>query len=236
MISVVAVSATTGRRGTATRTLREGGTGLYRTPPSPGREGAGAAPGVPFGAPATRYAPMFENLRRSLRDLLDSPAAQAGGASLSQMRETLVQARLGIGEMREGVEQTRLSLAAKERELETVRRRKQQAEAIGDAETVRVAERYESELASRVEVLRRKLGAQEDELALGERELGEMTAELRKAIGGGVRRPAAAIDPLADEQSAALDELAALERARGRAARSADAEAKLAELKRKMGK
>jgi hypothetical protein len=179
---------------------------------------------------------MFENFRRSLRDLLDSPAAQ-GGASLSQMRETLVQARVGLGEMRQGVEESRLALAGKERELDTVRRRKGQAQAIADAETVRVAERYETELASRVEVLRRKLAAQEDELALAEREVGEMTAELRKAIGGGAAPPpTAAIDPLADEQSAALDELASLERARGRAARDADADARLAELKRRMGK
>ena len=55
---------------------------------------------------------MFENLRRSLRDLLDSPAAQ-GGASLSQMRETLVQARVGLGEMRQCVEETRLALTSK---------------------------------------------------------------------------------------------------------------------------
>jgi hypothetical protein len=179
---------------------------------------------------------MFENLRRSLRDLLDAAPAQ-GGASLAQMRETLVQARVGIGEMRQGVEETRLALTAKERELETVRRRKGQAESIGDAETVRVAERYEAELVSRVDVLTRKLGAQQDELALAEREVGEMTAELRKAIGGaGIPRPAGLIDPLADDQSAALDELAALERARGRATRDAHADERLAELKRKMGK
>ena len=179
---------------------------------------------------------MFENLRRSLRDLLDASPAQ-GGASLAQMRDTLVQARVGLGEMRQGVEESRLALTAKERELETVRRRKGQAQAIGDTETIRVAERYEAELMLRIEVLTRKLGAQQDELALAEREVSEMTAELRRAIGGVTPAPAVgAIDPLADEQSAALDELAALERARGRAARDADAEARLAELKRKMGK
>lgn len=179
---------------------------------------------------------MFENLRRSLRDLLDASPSQ-GGASLAQMRDTLVQARVGLGEMRQGVEESRLALTAKERELETVRRRKGQAQAIGDAETIRVAERYEAELESRIEVLTRKLGAQQDELALAEREVSEMTAELRRAIGGVTPAPSVgAIDPLADEHGAALDELAALERARGRAARDADAEARLAELKRKMGK
>ena len=98
---------------------------------------------------------MFENLRRSLRDLLDShPGHGDVGPSLAQMRETLVQARVGLADMRQGIEITRLSLTAKQRELETVQRRKAQATAIGDAETVRVAERYEAELVSRIDVLR----------------------------------------------------------------------------------
>jgi len=152
------------------------------------------------------------------------------------MRETLVQARVGLGEMRQGVEETRIALAAKERELETVRRRKAQAAAIEDAETVRVAERYEQELVSRIEVMTRKLGVQGDELALGEREVSEMTAELRKAIGAVPPVPGVAADPLADADSAALDELSSLERSRARAARDAHADERLAELKRRMGK
>jgi len=152
------------------------------------------------------------------------------------MRETLVQARVGLAEMRQGVEETRIALAAKERELETVRRRKAQAAAIEDAETVRVAERYEQELVSRIEVMTRKLGVQGDELALGEREVSEMTAELRKAIGAVPPVPGVAADPLADADSAALDELSSLERSRARAARDAHADERLAELKRRMGK
>jgi len=179
---------------------------------------------------------MFENLRRSLRDLLDAHPGTADAPSLAQMRETLVQARVGLAEMRQGLEETRISLVAKEREIETVRRRKAQATAIGDAETVRVAERYEQELSSRVDVLARKLRVQEDELALGEREVGEMTAELRKAIGGVPPVPGVAADPLADADSAALDELSSLERSRARAARDANADERLAELKRRMGK
>lgn len=180
---------------------------------------------------------MFENLRRSLRDLLDAhPGHGDVGPSLAQMRETLVQARVGLADMRQGIEGTRLSLTAKQREIETVRRRKAQAAAIGDAETVSVAERYEGELASRIEVLTRKLAAQEDEVALGEREVSEMTAELRKAIGGVAPVPGSAPDPLATAESAALDELSSLERSRARAARDAHADERLAELKRRMGK
>ncbi len=149
------------------------------------------------------------------------------------MRETLVHARVGLSEMRQGVEESRLTLAGKRRELETVQRRKTQAEAIGDGETVRVAERYEAELSSRVDILARKLSVQEDELALGEHDVSEMTAELRKAIGGA---PSAPPQGVSDPESAALDELSSLERSRARAARDANADERLAELKRRMGK
>ena len=179
---------------------------------------------------------MFENLRRSLRDLLDAHPGEGDAPSLAQMRETLVQARVGLADMRQGIEGTRLSLTAKQRELETVQRRKAQATAIGDAETVRVAERYEAELVSRIEVLARKVAVQEDEVALGEREVREMTAELRKALGGVPPVPGVSEDPLAGPESAALDELSALERSRMRAARDAHADERLAELKRRMGK
>ena len=180
---------------------------------------------------------MFENLRRSLRDLLDAgPDQRDALPSLGQMRETLVQARVGLADMRQGAEESRLALAAKQHELETVRRRKAQAEAINDAETVRVAERYETELTSRLDILARKLAVQEEEIALGEREVSEMTAELRKAIGRIGPVPEVASDPLADAQSAALDELSSLERSRARAARDANADDRLAELKRRMGK
>ena len=180
---------------------------------------------------------MFENLRRSLRDLLDAGPDQGGALpSLGQMRQTLVQARVGLADIRQGVEESRLALAAKQGELETVKRRKAQAESISDAETVRVAERYEAELTSRLDILARKLAVQEEELALGERDVAEMTAELRKAIGGIAPVADSPNDPLADAQSAALDELASLERSRARAARDANADERLAQLKRRMGK
>src|SRR5690349_14600628 len=124
---------------------------LYRTPPAPAS--ASAAERRRWPPTSTRPLPsssMFENLRRSLRDLLDAHPGEGDAPSLAQMRETLVQARVGLADMRQGIEGTRLALTAKQRELETVQRRKAQAAAIGDAETVRVAERYEAELASRI--------------------------------------------------------------------------------------
>ena len=179
---------------------------------------------------------MFENLRRSLREMLDA-APMDDRASLSRMRETLVQARVGLGELREGVAHAQTALAAKRRELETVARRRGQAEAIGDTETVRVAMRYEAELTARIDVLTRKLAVQEEEVMVAEQEVAEMTTELRRAIGAPPPPPQARpVDPLAEPGDAALDELAALERTRTREAREASAEALLAELKRRMGK
>jgi hypothetical protein len=154
------------------------------------------------------------------------------------MRETLVQARVGLAELREGIDETRRQLNAKRGELETVRRRKGQALAISDEETVRVAERYETVLAERVSVLERKVEVQDAELRLAEDEVAAMTAELRGAIGAVPPPPkSGASDPLADPAREALDaELSSLERSRTRSAREADADARLAEMKRKMGK
>jgi len=187
---------------------------------------------------SSRY-PVFEKLRRSLHELLDAvPNPVDSRASLARMRETLVQARVGLAELREGVADSRRRLDAKRSELETVRRRKGQAIAITDQETVRVAERYELVLAERVTVLERKLEAQEAELRLAEDEVAAMTAELRGAIGGVPSPPkTGAPDPLVDPVREALDEeLSSLERSRARSARDAEAEARLAEMKRKMGK
>lgn len=182
---------------------------------------------------------VFEKLRRSLHELLDAvPDPVDPRAPLGRMRETLVQARVGLAELREGVADSRRQLEDKRSELETVRRRKGQAVAISDAETVRIAERYESVLAERVTVLERKVEVQDAELRLAEGEVAAMTAELRGAIGSVPPPPkASAADPLADPAREAIEqELAHLERTRTRASREADAEARLAEIKRKMGK
>ena len=171
------------------------------------------------------------------------------------MKETLVQARLGVEDLRQGVAQTRSRLAAERRELETVQRRKGLADGIGDRETVGVAERFERHHLERVEVLERKLVAQEGELAVVEREVAEMTDELRRAMagiapgagaagtvrgeggGGAAAAAAAGDDPLAGDESAATREaIDALARERRRAERDAAAEERLAALKRKMGK
>ena len=171
----------------------------------------------------------------------------------SQMKESLVLARLALDDLRKGADQTRARLAQERRELETVLRRKSLAAGINDAQTVQVAERFERQHAERVAVLERKLGAQESELSLAEREVQEMTAELRAAISG-APMPGGSVgtgaspdatgddDPLADiaRDDAAGDplreEISSLDRQQRRAASDARADALLAELKRRMGK
>lgn len=178
---------------------------------------------------------MFERLKETLRDALSRASSPQGRAALAQMRDALVQAKVGLGDLREGVERTRARLAAERAELETVRRRGKLAADIDDRETVRIAEQYERKHTDRVVVLEKKLAAQIEELALAEHEIDEMTAQLRAAHVGAVPpdvAPAPAPDPLEDARA----ETDALRRDIDRAARDAHAQRQLDELKRRMGK
>ena len=184
---------------------------------------------------------MFEQFRDALR------ALRTGGVHpnerrpmISRMRDTLVQARVGLGDLRSALATTRARLDAERRELETVRRRKGLAAGINDAETVAIAERYEAQHAQRVTVLEQKVAAQEAELAMAEQEVDQMTAELKLAAAGvdsasplSIDPSTVAADPAAEQLQQDLDALA---RARRRAASEAEADEKLAALKRRMEK
>jgi hypothetical protein len=188
---------------------------------------------------------MFESFRQSLRDLMDrATPPEERRAGLARMKQTLVTARMGLDDLRGGVKTTRMRLESEQRELETMRRRKGLAAGINDAETVALAEKYETHHAERVAVLARKLDAQEAELAIAERDVAEMTAELKNAVAGvgGASGPSAAEAAAAEAEAVVNDgggvaqEIDALGRAAKRAARDDDAERRLAELKRRMGK
>ncbi|HTD62570.1 MAG TPA: hypothetical protein VK679_18080, partial [Gemmatimonadaceae bacterium] len=138
---------------------------------------------------------------------------------VAAMKDTLVHARVGVSAMRDGLVEARARLDKERAELATCTRRKQLAQQIGDAETVTVAAKFELLHQERCSVLERKCGAQEAELALAEREVAEMTVELQYAASG-VRPPGAPKVPTSDRRSAA----------------ELDAELRLAELKRRMGK
>ena len=160
---------------------------------------------------------------------------------IAVMKETLVQARLAMDDLREGVEVTRKRVERERSELETVRRRKGLAQSVGDAETVSVAERFESQQAERLAVLESKLNAQESELALVEREVAEMKEQLKAAlagVGSGMRAGTVdtELDPLDEGRSVLDQQLNDLRRSERRAAANADADAALAELKKRMGR
>lgn len=179
---------------------------------------------------------MFDRFRRALEDALNADRSPAGRrAAVAQMKETLALARMGVDDLRSGVRQARARLAAEQKELATVQRRKGLAAGIGDRETVEVAERFERQLAERVAVLERKVAVQESELALAEADVETMGKELRAAMAGVPPGEAAGGDPLAEDE-AAETEIDAMGRRRRRAAREATAEERLAELKRRMGK
>jgi len=195
---------------------------------------------------------VFESLRKSLDDLLSrSTPPEERRQIVSRMRDTLVQAKMGLQDLRDALEKSRRRLEGERRELETVRRRKRLAEQAGDAETVRIATQYEQLHAERIEVLARKLEAQEGELVLAERDVSQMMTELRAAASGmpsGAERSNAAVNAAMDEIESDLEgrntpkteslreEIDGLSRARTRADHEADAARKLEELKRRMGK
>lgn len=187
---------------------------------------------------------MFEQLRRSLNDLLERATKPEDRRDVvARMKGTLVQARLGLDDLRDALDRSRRQLEAERRELETVRRRKELAAKVQDTETVTIAERFEKQHQERIRVLEDKLAVQAREVELAEREVEEMKVEIRNAMAGVSPPPRGAPlddpldDPLVDAaELKAREELDALARNRARADREADVDRRLEELKRKMGK
>lgn len=184
---------------------------------------------------------MFDDIRHAFQELLNGNVApEARRAMLHEMRQTLIQARVALDGLRDGVKATEGRLAREKAELDTVVRRKALAEGIGDAETVTIASRFEAQHRERVGVLERKLDASLGELAMVEREVEEMTAQLKAAqagVGSGLRTGVVdeTLDPLGMADAALDRDLRHLDRQQRRAANEAEADARLAELKKKMG-
>jgi hypothetical protein len=184
---------------------------------------------------------VFDSFRQSFDDLLSrATKPEDRRVVVSRMKETLIQARMGLDDLREGLTKTRQQLVTEEKELETVRRRKTLAEGINDRQTVEIAGKYEEMHVQRVAVVKQKLSAQEAELSLAERDVAAMNAEL-KAVVAGIESHSAPppLDPVteSEKETASLqDEISSLGRARANADREADAARRLDELKRKMGK
>ena len=182
----------------------------------------------------------FDNFRKTLEDLMARHTAPADRRAVaSQMRDTLISAKMGLSEMRDALQKARARLEMEERELETVKRRRQMALDINDAETVGIADKFVATHGERVELLRRKVAVQEDEVRMAEADVEAMTRDLKAAVSGtgdfapGVGTPAPELDM---NGAAVADEIESLGRARRRAEHESRAESELEELKRGMGK
>jgi len=147
------------------------------------------------------------------------------------MKQTLALARVARDDVREALARSRTRLAAAAQELATITRRSDLARQIGDDETVAVAQRFADSQRATIGVLERKVAVQEEELALHERTVSDMEAELRAATGIGPMPSDAGVDvrgasPVDSSDFRGLDD----------AARIQAADDRLAELKRRMGR
>lgn len=195
---------------------------------------------------ASNYNRMFEQLRDAMRGLSGSSAPDERRRVAGSMKEALVHAKMALQDLRAAVVVTEQRVALERKELETVERRLGLATQINDAETIAVAERFRAQHAERLMVLETKLMSQQQELTFNERELDDMTQQLRRAMSG-----LPINDPNASPERAAMREVnEALGHdvgagpadtpeeppRRSRAEKEADAEERLAALKRRMGK
>ena len=206
---------------------------------------------------------MFEPLRDALRGFSTRLDPDERRSMTQSMRDALVHAKLGLNDLRASLAATNTRLAAERAELETVRRRQGLAAQIDDQETVAIAERFAVQHQERVAMLETKQMVQQQELSLAERDYDDMSAELRLILSGvapGARSPASTateptgsedvraepsidqtrpvgVDELLDDPTVdAMSDPFGSSPRRTRAEREADAEQRLADLKRRMGK
>jgi hypothetical protein len=176
---------------------------------------------------------VFEALRQSIRDAMSRASSPAENrAVIAMMKDALVEARVGLSQVRDALALTERQLAHEQRELATTERRGKMAADIGDHETATIASQFAEKQRAKVGVLERKRDAQQAELALVEREVAEMTEQLKTAAAN----PAGMSPPPMRDVGETLNEADSLKRDIDRAARENTAERQLEELKRRMGR
>jgi hypothetical protein len=185
---------------------------------------------------------VFDGLKTRFDRLFAEASAGDPRARAAALRDALVEAKVGVATMRDALAASERELAAERKQLENAERRGRLAAQVPDPETVAVAERFAARHRARIAVLERKLPVQRDELALAERDVAEMAAQLRDARFGGERAAANAEAAWRDVAAAGgarpgADPEGDLLRAEAdRAAHAAAVDAQLAYLKKKLGK
>ena len=169
------------------------------------------------------------------------PTPRETAAALEQ---SLVDLKVGLGDLRRAREATERELASERRNLDDAVRRRELAAAIPDPETVRVAEEFAARHRERVGVLERKLAVQVEEVGLAEREASELAERWRAArrgLGPSGMTPSVEAawrgleDAGADRPELDLDH-DLLRHQADRAARDQAADLQLQALKKKLGK
>ena len=142
---------------------------------------------VPFGRFVERDNPtVFEGLKARLEKLLADHTPPGDPRHRSALlHAAIVDAKVAVGAMRDALDQTGRTLAAERKQLDDAERRGRLAAQVPDPETVQIAEQFAARHRERVQVLELKLTAQREELALTERDVEQMTRELRQARQGG---------------------------------------------------
>jgi hypothetical protein len=160
----------------------------------------------------------------------DDPRAHAAA-----LRDALVEARAGLTALQQGLATSERELAGERQHLADAERRRRLAAELPDPETVAVAERFAQRHRARVTLLERKVVVQREELALMEREIEEMNAQLKSgAVGADSLRAAWRDLEAAGASPPTEDERLAHDADRRR--RDQAIEAQLEYLKRKLGR
>ena len=186
---------------------------------------------------------MFEKFREALESVLDAAARPDHRDALRAMHDAVIEAKTSLRMMEDGLGKTQKALDHEKKQLDDAVRRGDLARKIDDTETVEIAETYTVKHRERVDVLERKLTAQREELVLAHRELQDMKTKLQTARN---QIPQAASDRIESAwreiESAGgtrpglglEDEI--LEATFSQAQKEAAAQAKLDQLKKKMGR
>jgi phage shock protein A len=131
---------------------------------------------------------MFKKLKQALDDALGSLEERFGGTSeedverlIHAMREELVEAKARLPELERQVKGIEARRVAELKRAEDAVRRADQANTIGDTETVEVAIRFAEQHKSRAEMLLQQREAAEAELHVRRVEIEEMTRQLKSA-------------------------------------------------------
>jgi len=175
---------------------------------------------------------VFERLRAAVNAALDAATPPPDWRDLrGQLQRAAVEGRAATLQLKDALGRTDRELTIERRHLDDAERRGALACDVGDQETADIASTFTARHRERIAVLEQKRSAQQAELALLERDVDEIIAKLRDVeLRGGVPAEGSRIQPPVDVDESALG--AQLDRQ----TREADADARLRDLKNRMGR